>query len=158
MHTQKLNLWYGTFQALFEVDLEVKQGIITSLIGPSGYGKSTFLRCVNRINERLGYVRTTGQVDVLGHNIYALDVELVQVRKRVGMVFQRSNPLPLSIRDNIIFGYRLHTDPSKKLSKSKSDECVFMLLGEVIEHGETADIFVTPQDSRTSDYIEGRYG
>ena len=69
IHTEKLNLWYGTFQALFDVDLDIKQGIITSLIGPSGCGKSTFLRSVNRINERLGYVRTTGSIRVLGHEL-----------------------------------------------------------------------------------------
>ena len=96
IHTRKLNLWYDTFQALFDVDLEIKQGIITSLIGPSGCGKSTFLRSVNRINERLGYVRIDGAIEVLGKNIYDEDVELVQVRKQIGMVFQRPNPLPTS--------------------------------------------------------------
>ncbi len=70
IRTQKLNLWYGTFQALFDIDLDIKQGIITSMIGPSGCGKSTFLRSVNRINERLGYVRITGSIDVMGENIY----------------------------------------------------------------------------------------
>ena len=96
--TQKLNLWYGIFQALFDIDLDIKQGIITSMIGPSGCGKSTFLRSVNRINERLGYVRITGTIDVMGENIYAPGVELIQVRKQIGMVFQRPNPLPISIR------------------------------------------------------------
>src|SRR5210317_1076041 len=95
IQTEKLNLWYGTFQALFDIDLDIKQGIITYLIGPSGCGKSTFLRSVNRINERLGYVRIDGSIDVFGHNIYDAGVELVQVRKQVGMVFQRPNPLPI---------------------------------------------------------------
>ncbi|MDH3940046.1 MAG: ATP-binding cassette domain-containing protein, partial [Xanthomonadales bacterium] len=99
IRTQKLNLWYGTFQALFDIDLDIKQGIITSMIGPSGCGKSTFLRSVNRINERLGYVRITGSIDVMGENIYDPDVELIQVRKQIGMVFQRPNPLPISIRE-----------------------------------------------------------
>jgi len=102
--TDKLNLWYGTFQALFDVDLQVKRGIITSMIGPSGCGKSTFLRTVNRINERLGYVRTTGEVKVMGENILGPSVELVQVRKQIGMVFQRPNPLPISVRENVLFG------------------------------------------------------
>ncbi|MGD8579632.1 MAG: ATP-binding cassette domain-containing protein, partial [Lysobacterales bacterium] len=84
INTRKLNLWYGTFQALFDVDIGIKQGMITSMIGPSGCGKSTFLRSVNRINERLGYVRITGTVDVMGENIYDPEVELVQVRKQVG--------------------------------------------------------------------------
>ncbi|MGB5427197.1 MAG: ATP-binding cassette domain-containing protein, partial [Gammaproteobacteria bacterium] len=75
IHTEKLNLWYGTFQALFDIDLDIKQGIITSLIGPSGCGKSTFLRSVNRINERLGYVRIDGSINVYGNNIYDPAVE-----------------------------------------------------------------------------------
>ncbi|MGB5398459.1 MAG: ATP-binding cassette domain-containing protein, partial [Gammaproteobacteria bacterium] len=70
IHTEHLNLWYGTFQALFDINLDIKQGIITSLIGPSGCGKSTFLRSINRINERLGYVRIDGNIDVFGHKIY----------------------------------------------------------------------------------------
>ena len=249
--TRKLNLWYGTFQALFDVDLEIQQGLITSMIGPSGCGKTTFLRSVNRINERLGYVRTAGSVEVLGHDIYADGVELVQVRKQVGMVFQRPNPLPLSIRDNVLFGYRLHHPEHRKLpaaerdeivesalrqvllwdsvkdrldrearglsleeqqklciarllpvkpavllmdepcsaldpagteaveeliwdlrgeytilivthnmaqARRASEECIFMLLGKVIEHAATAEMFVTPRHKATADYIEGRYG
>ncbi len=250
IETRDFNLWYGTFQALFDVDLQIKSGIITSMIGPSGCGKSTFLRSCNRITERLGYVRTTGTIDILGHDILAEDVELLQVRKQVGMVFQRPNPLPLSIRDNVLFGHRIH-HAGTKTSKSgeddivekalrdvllwdevkdqlggraidlplesqqklciarllpvkpavllmdepcsaldpkgteaveeliwelrgdytilivthnmaqarrASDECVFMLLGKVIEHGATEDVFLSPEDPQTSDYIEGRYG
>jgi len=250
IHTSELNLWYGTFQALFDVNLDIKQGIITSLIGPSGCGKSTFLRSVNRINERLGYVRTEGLIEVMGRNVYDENVELVQVRKQVGMVFQRPNPLPISIRDNIIFGHKLHNEGSKpsigeqddiveaalrkvllwdqvkdrlqskaielsleeqqKLciarllpvkptvllmdepcsaldpkgteaveeliwdlrgeytilivthnmaqARRASEECIFMLLGKVIEHTETEAMFVTPERKETADYIEGRYG
>ncbi|HYQ71531.1 MAG TPA: ATP-binding cassette domain-containing protein, partial [Gammaproteobacteria bacterium] len=88
IHTEKLNLWYGTFQALFDVDLSIRNGLITSLIGPSGCGKSTFLRSINRINERLGYVRIEGKINVFDNNIYDPGVELVQVRKQIGMVFQ----------------------------------------------------------------------
>ncbi len=250
IHTKALNLWYGTFQALFDVNLDIKQGIITSLIGPSGCGKSTFLRSVNRINERLGYVRTEGLIEVMGQNVYDENVELVQVRKQIGMVFQRPNPLPISIRDNIIFGHRLHTEGSKpsiseqddiieaalrkvllwdkvkdrlnskatelsleeqqKLciarllpvkpsvllmdepcsaldpkgteaveeliwdlrgeytilivthnmaqARRASEECIFMLMGKVIEHTATEAMFVTPEYKETADYIEGRYG
>jgi len=250
IHTRALNLWYGTFQALFDVNLDIKQGIITSLIGPSGCGKSTFLRSVNRINERLGYVRTEGLIEVLGQNIYADNVELVQVRKQIGMVFQRPNPLPISIRDNIIFAHKLHTEgrrvsvseqddiieaalrkvllwdqvkdrldrkatelsleeqqklciarllpvkPSVLLmdepcsaldpkgteaveeliwdlrgeytilivthnmaqARRASEECIFMLMGKVIEHAATEKMFVTPRHKETADYIEGRYG
>ena len=89
INTRDLNLWYGDFQALFDVNLDIKQGIITSMIGPSGCGKSTFLRSVNRINERLGYVRIQGAINVLDHNIYDPGVELVQVRKQIGMVLWR---------------------------------------------------------------------
>ncbi len=248
--TRKLNLWYGTFQALFDVDLAVRAGIITSMIGPSGCGKSTFLRSINRINERLGYVRTTGSIEVMERDVYAPEVELLQVRKLVGMVFQRPNPLPLSIRDNILFGHRLHRG-SQKVTRSREDEilesaltqvllwdtvkdhldrpavdlsleeqqklciarllpvkptvllmdepcsaldpkgteaveeliwelrgdytilivthnmaqarraseeCIFMLLGRVIEHTATEDMFVAPVRQETADYIEGRYG
>ena len=251
IETQKLNLWYGTFQALIDVDLEVKRGIVTSLIGPSGCGKTTLLRSVNRINERLGYVRTMGQVKVLGWDIYAPGVELVQIRKQIGMVFQRPNPLPLSIRENVLFGYRLHEPGARRLPRARqdeivedalrqvllwdkvkdrlnnraiglsleeqqklciarllpvkpsvllmdepcsaldpagteaveeliwelrgvytilivthnmaqakraSDESIFMLMGEVIEHAETEQMFVTPAEPQTADYIEGKYG
>ncbi len=251
IETRELNLWYGTFQALLDVDLQIKRGIITSMIGPSGCGKSTLLRTINRINDRLGYVRMTGTVDVLGYDILDASVELVQLRKQVGMVFQRPNPLPLSVRDNVAFGYRLHEGGGRKIpaaeideivekalrdvllwdevkdrlhhsatrlpleaqqklciarllpvkpavllmdepcstldpagtqaveeliwglrgdytivlvthnmaqARRASDECVFMLLGKVIEHRETADLFLTPTQSETADYIEGRYG
>lgn len=248
--TAALNLWYGTFQALFDINLKIKQGRVTSLIGPSGCGKSTFLRSINRINERLGYVRIDGSIDVFGHNIYDPRVELVQVRKQVGMVFQRPNPLPTSIRENILFGHKLHNreekysrsdedeivenalqqvllwDKVKDRLKSKatelsleeqqklciarllpvkpsvllmdepcsaldpkgtaaveeliwelrgkysilivthnmaqarraSEECIFMLMGKVIEHSDTAAMFVTPAHQETANYIEGRYG
>jgi len=251
IETRDLNLWYGTFQALFDVDLDIPAGRITSLIGPSGCGKSTFLRSVNRITERLGYVRTAGSIRVMGHDIYAPGVEIIQVRKQVGMVFQRPNPLPLAIRDNILFGTRVHQPKGEKLSKSRADEivesalrqvllwdavkdrldrkatelsleeqqklciarllpvkpkvllmdepcsaldprgteaveeliwelrgkftilivthnmaqarraseeCIFMLMGKVIEHNPTEEVFVTPEHQETADYIEGRYG
>ena len=249
IRTRDLNLWYGTFQALFDVDLAIKEGIITSLIGPSGCGKSTFLRSINRINERLGYARIEGAIEVLDKNIYDPDVELVQVRKQVGMVFQRPNPLPISIRDNVLFGYNIHSkgqtsrserddiveqalrqvllwdevkdrldqkatelsleeqqklciarlipvkpgvllmdEPCSALdpkgteaveeliwelrgqytilivthnmaqARRASEECIFMLLGKVIEHTATEDMFVTPEKQETADYIEGRYG
>ena len=249
IRTKGLSLWYGDFQALFDVDLDIKQGIITSMIGPSGCGKSTLLRSVNRINERLGYVRIEGTIEVMGRNILDADVELVQVRKQIGMVFQRPNPLPISIRDNVLFGYRMHTartgtkgeqddiaeaalrqvllwdkvkdrlqDRATQLSleeqqklciarllpvkpsvllmdepcsaldpkgteaveeliwelrgqytilivthnmaqaRRATEECIFMLLGKVIEHTSTEEMFVTPRHKETADYIEGRYG
>lgn len=247
-----LNLWYGDFQALEDIHLEVKAGHITALIGPSGCGKSTLLRTTNRIIERLSYVRIKGSLEVFGKDIFSPGNEVVQVRKQIGMVFQRPNPLPLSIRDNVLFGYRLHTaDQRKQASKDEldhiaegalrqvllwddvkdrlnspaqtlsleaqqklciarllpvkpqlllmdepcsaldpeatraveeliwelrgdytiiivthnmaqarraSEECVFMLLGKVIEHSKTEQMFVTPKSQKTADYIEGRYG
>ncbi|HOT95821.1 MAG TPA: phosphate ABC transporter ATP-binding protein [bacterium] len=248
--TRNLNLWYAGFHALRNVDLQVRDGLITALIGPSGCGKTTLLRCFNRVNERYGNVRTTGEIRLLGKNIYDPDISLIELRKSVGMVFQRPNPLPISIYDNIVFGLRLHTPPGElkrdrldaaveqalmdvnlwtelkdklkiratglsldrqqKLciarllplkpeiilmdepcsaldveatrqieelmlelagrytivivthnmaqAKRVSHECAFMLLGELIEHSRTEDLFIRPLDSRTADYIEGRFG
>ena len=139
IETRKLNLWYGTFQALFDVDLRIQRGIVTSLIGPSGCGKSTFLRSVNRINERLGYVRTTGSIEVLGNDIYAPGVELVQVRKCVGMVFQRPNPLPLSIRDNVLFGYRTHQPEGRRPGRDEQEAALESALRQVLLWDDVKD-------------------
>jgi phosphate transport system ATP-binding protein len=249
IETRRLSLWYGSFQALKEVSVSVRRGIITSLIGPSGCGKTTLLRCFNRVNERYGNVRTAGEIRILGESIYAPEVSLVELRKAVGMVFQRPNPLPISVYENVVFGLRIHS-PARELTKSvldeavekalievglwkdlkdrlddratgllleqqqklclarllplkpevilmdepasaldvdgtraieelmfelrgrftivivthnmaqarrASDECLFMLLGEVVEHSRTEDLFLTPRDPRTAEYIEGRY-
>src|SRR5687768_18036198 len=96
IRTRDLSLWYGDFQALKSVSVDIKQGIVTSLIGPSGCGKTTLLRCFNRINERYGNVTTTGTTTILDKNIYDADVSVTQLRRSVGMVFQRPNPLPIS--------------------------------------------------------------
>src|SRR5512145_600214 len=106
--TRDLNLWYGKFQALHNVSVEIKDGLITSLIGPSGCGKTTLLRCFNRVNERYDYVTTQGTIRILGKNIYEPDVALEDLRRSVGMVFQRPNPLPMSVYENVAFGVRLH--------------------------------------------------
>ncbi len=248
--TQDLCLWYADFQALKNVTIDIQKGLITSLIGPSGCGKTTLLRCFNRVNERYGYVRTTGEIRILKKNLYDEDVSLIELRKSVGMVFQRPNPLPVSVYENVVFGKRLHSE-RKDLKRSEldaaveaaltevglwndlkdrldmkgtelqleqqqklciarllpvkpeiilmdepcsaldvegtraieelmwtlrgrytivivthnmaqarraSDECIFMLLGEVVEHRRTEDLFLNPQDPRTAEYIEGRYG
>ena len=247
--TRDLKLWYGKFQALKGINVDIKHGKITSLIGPSGCGKTTLLRCFNRVNERYGNVTTTGEIKLLGKNIYDPDVSLIELRKAIGMVFQRPNPLPLSVYENVVFGLRIHAE--KKPTRSElddavekaltetglwadlkdrlddraiglqleqqqklciarllplkpeiilmdepcsaldvdgtraieelmwslagrytivivthnmaqarraSNETIFMLLGELIEHARTEDLFLTPRDSRTSEYIEGRYG
>jgi len=248
--TRNLNLWYAKFQALLNVTADIKHGIITSLIGPSGCGKTTLLRCFNRVNERYGYVTTQGEIKLLGKNIYDPDVSLIELRKSVGMVFQRPNPLPISIYENIVFGLRIHSERSalkksvldeaveqslaevglwndlkdrleqkatglqleqqQKLciarllplkpeiilmdepcsaldvegtraieelmfalkgrytivivthnmaqARRASDECIFMLMGELIEHSRTEDLFLNPKHPKTAEYIEGRYG
>jgi phosphate transport system ATP-binding protein len=250
IETEGLNLWYGDFQALKDVSVRIRQGVITSLIGPSGCGKTTLLRCFNRINERYGNVTTQGAVRIHGSDIYAPDISLLELRKRVGMVFQRPNPLPISIYENVVFGLKVHGDRSarkrrdldaaveaalrevllwddfkdrlksratglqleqqqklciarllplkpdiilmdepcsaldaestKKIeelmarlrerytivivthnmaqARRASDECIYMLLGEIVEHAPTGDLFFHPKDPRTEAYIEGRYG
>jgi len=130
IETNELNLWYGSFQALRDVSLEIRHGIITSLIGPSGCGKTTLLRCFNRVNERYGSVRTTGVIELLGKNIYDPDVSLIELRKSVGMVFQRPNPLPISVYENVVFGLRIHS-PAGRLSKADCDDAVESALTEV---------------------------
>ncbi len=104
---------------------------MTSLIGPSGCGKSTLLRTVNRIIERLGYVRTTGAVEVLGHDVFGPEVALSRLRRQIGMVLQRPNPLPLSVRDNVLFALRLH-DPEAARSESARDEALERSLRQVL--------------------------
>ena len=250
IRTRDLNLWYAKFQALINVSVEIKEGLITSLIGPSGCGKTTLLRCFNRINERYGYVTTTGEIRILGKNIYDSDISLIELRKSVGMVFQRPNPLPISVYENVVFGLRIHSEredlkrasldqavetalsevglwndlkdrldakatslqleqqqklciarllplkprvilmdePCSALdvegtraieellfglkgrytilivthnmaqARRASDECIYMLMGELIEHRRTEDLFLTPKHPRTAEYIEGRYG
>jgi phosphate transport system ATP-binding protein len=247
---RNLNLWYGKFQALMNVNLTIQDGIITSLIGPSGCGKTTLLRCFNRVNERYGYVTTKGEIKILDKNIYDPDVSLIELRKAVGMVFQRPNPLPISVYENVVFGLRIHgerrelkrsildaevekaltevglwedlknrlddkatglqleqqqklciarllplkprvilmDEPCSALdvegtraieelmfslrgrytilivthnmaqARRASDECIFMLLGEMMEHRRTEELFLTPKHPKTAEYIEGRYG
>jgi phosphate transport system ATP-binding protein len=138
IETRGLNLWYGDFQALRDIEVHIKPGVITALIGPSGCGKTTLLRCFNRINERYGSVTTTGEVTVLGKNIYDHDVSLSALRKAVGMVFQRPNPLPISIYENVLFGVRVHT-PSGTFNRRRQDEMVEAALREVQLWDEVKD-------------------
>jgi phosphate transport system ATP-binding protein len=108
LRSEKLDLWYGSFQALKGVSIAIRPRCITAIIGPSGCGKSTLLRCFNRLNERIGGVRITGEILLDGRNIYEPRTDLTTLRKRVGMVFQRPNPFPLSVRDNVLYGPRVH--------------------------------------------------
>jgi phosphate transport system ATP-binding protein len=242
-----LDLFYAKFQALKSVSMPVKKQIITALIGPSGCGKSTLLRCLNRMNDLIHGVRITGDVLLDGEDIYRPSMDVTQLRTRVGMVFQRPNPFPLSVYDNVAYGLRvagvrkkdtlnetaerslraawlwdvlkdrldssaleLPLDQQQRLCVARllavqpevilmdepcsaldpiatmkieelmlelkknytivivthnmqqaarvSDYTGYMLLGEMIEFGETNTIFTAPSNKLTEDYITGKYG
>ena len=242
-----LNLWYGPNHALKDISVAIPAHEITAFIGPSGCGKSTFLRTLDRMNDLIPNVKITGEVDFNGENIYAPSVDVTWLRSRIGMVFQKANPFPMSIYDNIAYGPRTHSvrnrakldeiverslrsaaiwdevkDRLKKsalglsggqqqrlciaralavepevllmdestsaldpISTSKiedlacelkdrytvvmvthnmqqaariSDNTAFFLLGELVEFGKTEQVFSTPADKRTEDYITGRFG
>ena len=242
-----LNLWYGAHQALHNISIDIPEKSITALIGPSGCGKSTFLKTLNRMNDLVGGVKITGEVTYDGENIYDPSVDVNELRKSIGMVFQKPNPFPMSIYDNIAYGPRTHgirnkaklddivekslrgaaiwdevKDRLKKnalglsggqqqrlciaralavepkvllmdeptsaldpISTSKiedlatqlreqytivivthnmqqavriSDTTAFFLLGELVEYGQTEQMFSQPRDKRTEDYITGRFG
>ena len=242
-----LCLWYGTTQALKNINIEIPERSITALIGPSGCGKSTFLKTLNRMNDLIPSVRIEGRVTYGGQDIFAPSVDVNDLRKEIGMVFQKPNPFPMSIYDNIAYGPRTHgiknkiqlddiveealqgaaiwdevKDRLKKsalglsggqqqrlciaramavkpkvllmdeptsaldpISTSKiedltqqlkkdytiiivthnmqqavriSDNTAFFLLGELVEFGDTEQMFSQPKDKRTEDYITGRFG
>ncbi len=244
---KNLNFHYGKTQALKDINLEMEKNHITALIGPSGCGKSTFLRTLNRMNDIIPGVKIEGEVILDDKNIYDKSIDVVELRKRVGMVFQQPNPFPKSIYDNVAFGPKMlgmkrlvnmdelvektlrqaalwdevkdelkrsaltlsggqqqrlciarvlavepevilmdepcsALDPvatlkiEELMQKLKNDytivivthnmqqaarvsDCTgFFLLGELIEHGKTSDIFSRPKDKRTDDYITGRFG
>jgi phosphate transport system ATP-binding protein len=108
IESKNLNLWYGEKHALTNINLQVLENKITALIGPSGCGKSTYIRCLNRMNDLISNVRIEGEVLYEGTNIYDNDVDVVEIRKRIGMVFQKPNPFPMSVYDNIAYGPRIH--------------------------------------------------
>jgi len=105
---QKLNLWYGDNHALHDIEMDIYKNKITALIGPSGCGKSTFLRCINRMNDLIDHAKVEGEIIIDGKNIYDDDIDVVAVRKRIGMVFQQPNPFPKSIYDNITYAPLKH--------------------------------------------------
>lgn len=121
VNTNDFSFWYGKFQALKGLTFNIHAHEITALIGPSGCGKSTFLKCLNRINERGGEVSHEGSIQVFGQDIYHPTVALPELRRQVGMVFQKPNPMPLSIYENVIFGARTHM---RKVKSSELDEMV----------------------------------
>ncbi|WCJ59941.1 phosphate ABC transporter ATP-binding protein PstB [Fontisphaera persica] len=117
---RELSLWYGQNPALTRITMDIRANLVTAFIGPSGCGKSTLLRCFNRMNDLIDGVRMEGEVEIAGQNIYAPEVDVIELRKRVGMVFQRSNPFPKSIYENIAYALRLHGVRDRK----KLDEIV----------------------------------
>ena len=138
LQTRALNVWYGPYQALKDVNVNIRPGRITALIGPSGCGKTTVLRCFNRLNERYGNVRTTGEITVLGCNIHDADVSLGELRKTVGMVFQRPNPLPISVYDNVLFGLRVHSS-ARSWKRAVLGELVESALKDVLLWDDVKD-------------------
>jgi phosphate transport system ATP-binding protein len=119
IETLHLNLFYGDFQALIDINLSIDEQKITALIGPSGCGKSTLVRVFNRMNDLIDDVRVEGRVLVHGESIYARETNLIALRRKVGMVFQRPNPFPLSVRDNVTFGLEIHRE-----QKGKDDSAI----------------------------------
>ena len=109
------NLWYGQSQALFDVTFAVERGMVTALIGPSGCGKSTLLRSINRMNDLIDGLRIEGEIRVDGYNIYARDTDVIALRKRMGMVFQKPNPFPMSIFENVIYPLRVDGVRDRKI-------------------------------------------
>lgn len=246
IEVRDLNLWYGENHALHDISIDIPKNSVTAFIGPSGCGKSTFLRCLNRMNDLIPSCRIEGDVNINGEDIYSGDVDVVDLRKRVGMVFQKPNPFPMSIYDNIAYGPRIHGAKKKDLdgvvedalksgalweevsdrlkvsaldlsggqqqrlciartlavkpevilldepasaldpistgkiedliSELKknytivivthnmqqaariSDYTAFFLLGDLIEFGKTEQIFESPKEKETEDYITGRFG
>ncbi|MEM2918410.1 MAG: phosphate ABC transporter ATP-binding protein PstB [Candidatus Altiarchaeota archaeon] len=120
IEVRNLNLWYTDFQALKNNNIDIRENCVTALIGPSGCGKSTFVRCLNRMNDFIEGVKITGEVKIDGKNIYDKDIDTIKLRKRVGMLFQRPNPFPMSIYDNVAYGPRIHGVKDRK----KLDEIV----------------------------------
>ncbi len=130
-----IDLWYGEKQALFKVDLPVKKNSITALIGPSGCGKSTLLRSINRMNDLVPGCRIEGQMLFHGDNLYAPDVDINDLRTRIGMIFQKPNPFPMTIRENITYGPKIHGIKDKK----ELNEVVERCLQQAALYDEVAD-------------------
>ena len=144
MSARKVNLWYGEKQALFDVDLDIAERQVTALIGPSGCGKSTFLRCLNRMNDIIEGCRVEGDIRLEGDDIYDRSVDVVQLRAKIGMVFQKPNPFPKSIYENIAYGPRIH---GLAANKSEMDEIVESSLKGAGLWNEVKDRLAEPGNS-----------
>jgi len=119
MNVKNLNLFYGEAQALTDISFQMKKNRVTAFIGPSGCGKSTLLRCFNRMNDLVGNVRVEGEIMLDGKNIYAPNIDVTSLRQRVGMVFQKPNPFPMSIFENVAYGLRLQGINKRRLLEEK---------------------------------------
>ncbi len=138
---ENLSLWYGDTQALFDVSIDLVERQVTALIGPSGCGKSSFLRCLNRMNDLIPSVRVEGNVEIDGQDIYDRDVDVVQLRSRIGMVFQKPNPFPKSIYENIAYAPRIH---GLARNRAEMDELVERSLRRAGLWSEVSDRLDTP--------------
>src|SRR5205085_11272269 len=115
INVNHVNFYYGSLQALYDVTMKIRPRCVTALIGPSGCGKSTFLRSLNRMNDLIAGARLEGKVELDGEDIYAATMDVIGLRRRVGMIFQRSNPFPMSIYDNVAYGPRVNGLTKKRL-------------------------------------------
>lgn len=140
VNASHLNLFYGNHQALFNINLSFEKNHVTALIGPSGCGKSTFLRCLNRMNDLIEGVKIEGNIRIHNEDIYHPQTDIVHLRKKVGMVFQRPNPFPMTIYDNIAYGPRIHGLKDRK----KLDEIVESSLQKAALWNEVKDRLHTP--------------
>jgi phosphate transport system ATP-binding protein len=147
LSVENLNVWYDQDHALTDISIDIPERSVTALIGPSGCGKSTFLRCLNRMNDRIKSARIEGTVSFNGQDIYSEETNLVELRKRIGMVFQHPNPFPKSIRDNVAYGPRKHGDINRGLvprllgrdDKDEEDELVERCLRDAALWEEVKD-------------------
>ena len=145
MKTQNLSVFYNNNQALFDIDLKIKTNQVTALIGPSGCGKSTFMRCLNRMNDYVEGCRVTGKVKLDGHNIYKDNIDTILLRQKVGMVFQKPNPFPKSIYENVAYGPKVHHLTNN--NKDELDALVEKTLKRVGLWNEVADRLFAPGTS-----------
>ena len=120
--TKNLNLFYGDFRALYDVNLDLYENEVTALIGPSGCGKSTFLRCLNRMNDLIPICRTEGDIKIDGEDIYSKNIDVVNLRKKVGMVFQKPNPFPKTIFENVAYGLRVNSIKDKNFIEEQVEK------------------------------------
>jgi phosphate transport system ATP-binding protein len=122
LEVERFSLWYGHKQALYDITMPIPKGKVTAIIGPSGCGKSTLLRCVNRMNDLIEGVRTAGDMRVNGDSIYARGVDVIELRKRMGMVFQKPNPFPMSIFDNVVYPLKIDGERDRKIIRAVCEQ------------------------------------